>query len=287
MRLIDGIRKSHNLRDSIENKGRMMSALTITHFGKRGQRVFMNSIPKSGTHLLRRCLALMPGMMYAGIHINRVRYNQYQNIYAREQLLTRLGRGIFVSGHLPFQDSDWQALQTWKYVTVLMIRDPRDVVVSQWHHTLRRPTHRMHNYIASIADPDVQLTCLIKGIADNVVPDTPGILSIGKQFQSFLGWYEHGAHLVRFENLIGAQGGGSPDRQSAEIEELASYVGIDLTRDAAEQIADKVFDRKANTFRKGTIGDWRTHFSDDHKKYFKAECGQLLIDLGYEANWEW
>ena len=54
----------------------------------------MNSIPKSGTHLLRRCLALMPGMMYSGIHINRVRYNQYQDIYAREQLLTRFGRGV-------------------------------------------------------------------------------------------------------------------------------------------------------------------------------------------------
>jgi hypothetical protein len=40
-------------------------------------------------------------------------------------------------------------------------------------------------------------------------------------------------------------------------------------------------------YRKGLPGDWRNHFTDEHKRYFKREYGSLLIKLGYEHDENW
>ena len=41
------------------------------------------------------------------------------------------------------------------------------------------------------------------------------------------------------------------------------------------------------TFHKGQIGAWKTEFTENHKKLFKEIAGQLLIDLGYEKDYNW
>lgn len=40
-------------------------------------------------------------------------------------------------------------------------------------------------------------------------------------------------------------------------------------------------------YRKGKRGDWKNHFSDTHKQIFKEKYGDLLIKLGYEADFDW
>jgi hypothetical protein len=40
-------------------------------------------------------------------------------------------------------------------------------------------------------------------------------------------------------------------------------------------------------YRKGVPGDWVNHFGPDHKAYFKARYGDLLIRLGYEDDLSW
>ena len=40
-------------------------------------------------------------------------------------------------------------------------------------------------------------------------------------------------------------------------------------------------------FRKGVAGDWKNHFKDCHRKYFKTHYSNLLIKLGYERDQNW
>ena len=44
---------------------------------------------------------------------------------------------------------------------------------------------------------------------------------------------------------------------------------------------------KSPTFRSGKTGEWRKHFTDEHKKIFKDVAGDLLIRLGYEKDNNW
>ena len=55
----------------------------------------------------------------------------------------------------------------------------------------------------------------------------------------------------------------------------------------AEEVAVELFSEPTQTFRKGVAGEWKTHFKEAHKRVFKEIAGQLLIDLGYEKDFNW
>ena len=40
-------------------------------------------------------------------------------------------------------------------------------------------------------------------------------------------------------------------------------------------------------FRKGVAGDWRNHFTPELKALYKERVGDLLVELGYEADLSW
>jgi hypothetical protein len=40
-------------------------------------------------------------------------------------------------------------------------------------------------------------------------------------------------------------------------------------------------------YRKGVPGDWRNHFTERHKEYFKRNFNDLLVQLGYEKDNNW
>lgn len=42
-----------------------------------------------------------------------------------------------------------------------------------------------------------------------------------------------------------------------------------------------------NHYRKGVAGDWKNHFNDEHKEFFKRKHSDLLIKLGYEQDAAW
>jgi hypothetical protein len=45
-------------------------------------------------------------------------------------------------------------------------------------------------------------------------------------------------------------------------------------------------DRKSHK-RKGTPGDWKNHFTDEHRELFKEHLGDICVTLGYEKDNDW
>jgi hypothetical protein len=87
--------------------------------------------------------------------------------------------------------------------------------------------------------------------------------------------------------MVGPHGGGSAETQREAIQKLASFLGIDLDEATLNEIAQRIFQRSSTTFRKGMIGDWRNHFTAEHKAAFKRQAGELLLELGYEDDLSW
>jgi sulfotransferase 6B1 len=64
-------------------------------------------------------------------------------------------------------------------------------------------------------------------------------------------------------------------------------LNLPLSESEVTTLADQILFQKSTTFRKGQIGDWHNHFSEQHKAAFKQVAGEALIQLGYETNYDW
>ncbi len=244
--------------------------------------VIANSVPKAGSHLLRRALELV-GLIYNRQHIN--------DFHPRHQIIHKLERvrpGEFLTAHLSYTP-EWHALIKQRHMRmIVIIRDPRDIVVSHYNYvTYIDKRHRLRPYYLQMKDDSERLMASIRGFTPQDGNPQGHLLDINARFRAIWEWRNYQAHVVRFEDLVGPLGGGDEERQLNAIESICDYLGIAISPQEKRDIAGKLFYRKSETFRKGVIGDWKHHFSEEHKRAFKEIAGQLLVDLGYESDEKW
>lgn len=275
--------------DLVQRRQRELSRLIRSlHVNRRrarslSPRILANSIPKSGTHLLTRCLQLLPDVEDSGLRIRgRIKPETLT------KRLTHVGGGCFIPLHLAFTPRREELLADLNFRMVLIIRDPRDIVVSHYHYVTRQARmHQLRAYYNALPNDSVRLMTSIQGIPESEWQGRIRLGDIDTRCRVFLEWADHGACVVKFEQLVGPLGGGTLEAQHKEIQKIAIHLGVQLDASTLEHIAGNIFYRKSSTFRKGAIGDWVNHMGIEHKAAFKEIAGQLLIDMGYEADRDW
>ncbi len=173
----------------------------------------------------------------------------------------------------------------------LTIRDPRDQVVSM--------AFMLYKHSSGKSVPfDTLLLDLIDGKKRNFVPWGVEIhsiyplaweLGIVGFYGLYLPWLKNkDFYLIRFENLVGPQGGGTEELQLQEMKNIAKHLGIDFSDISYKKMSNNIFGGTW-TFREGSIGSWKKYFTPEITAAFKATKGacQLLIDLGYETDTTW
>jgi hypothetical protein len=93
-------------------------------------------------------------------------------------------------------------------------------------------------------------------------------------------------YTTRFERLVGARGGGSDHAQMEELCRIACHLDRPAHQATLRAAAADVFGGSWN-FRRGQIGSWEEHLTEEHKMMFKAVAGDVLIELGYERDLDW
>lgn len=262
--------------------------LALSRARHPGPRLLAISIPKSGTHLLKQCLEEMPGfrlyhdgVLYPGVLGPTTPVPVRRRIERRRAALTRMGGGCFALVHLPHSEEAERFLAENNFALALMIRDPRDVLVSYYYFARLKKRHSHHAVYNRLGEEEA-LRVAIKGH-----PELGVNRGIAGRIGPYLPWLRERVHLVRFEDLVGERGGGSGAAQRQAVEGLAALLGIELTEAQRNRICESLGRPRGRTLRKGRIGAWRTHFTEDHKRLFKEEAGQYLIDLGYESDYDW
>jgi hypothetical protein len=269
-------------------------------------KVLLNGPWKSGTHLLSDCLSLLPNMMFSGRHFSLAEFAASPNKPEEVQFylnnpsvaldLDRLQRflgacpeGMFVSAHARYHAALQAAIKQLQIKHIVLLRDPRDVVVSYTFFVLRESWHHHHRYYRDVLkNDDERLMATIRGFSRTQSGDSKPLASIGEIFQGFLPWLEDASVLFcRFEDLVGPRGGGIAEKQVQEIRRLAAFVQRPVTEQQALAIAKSMYSENSMTFRKGAMGQWRTHFREEHKAVFKEFANPVLTRLGYEENANW
>ncbi|MEN1681144.1 MAG: sulfotransferase domain-containing protein [Planctomycetota bacterium] len=161
------------------------------------------------------------------------------------------------------------------YRAFFVLRDPRDMVVSNYFST--RDTHRLNPLIAE------------RRHALKQISEEEGLLQIiqwqgeDNLFGSIESWFrgqeEHGeqVRVFRYEDITG-------ERQSEVLRELLAFIGVDLPEEDFARLREKYSlqamrggktgEVVANShYRSGKPGGWRKHFTDAVAERLAAAAG--------------
>jgi len=259
--------------------------------------VLINSLPKSGTNMAAKVLQLLSGFSQEAFHLGFSNIDQFNHYYNDQNDSVKIGVDFpteanidliknalqslepqtFATAHLPFSPSLAQLLQSLRFKMLLILRDPRDVVVSHAKYVRSSPAHPLFTYYQTL-NSDEQIMASIKGVEGNLrMPD------INQRVRSVLQWSEQPfTYTTYFEKLVGRKGGGRQKDQKDEIRNISDHLGFHLAESEIDKITNNVFGGTV-TFRKGKIGAWRESFNENHIKAFNTIAGDLLNVLGYQT----
>lgn len=229
--------------------------------------------------MLSRCLELLPNVVpfHRGVwlaHAGKMRPT------ARRRQLMTVPQGSFVSGHLPYLPEQVAVLREVGFRPIIILRDPRDIAVSYYKFETKYRWLPHYRFFNSLANDDQRLMAMIAGVAK--AERAPLV----EMMQRYVAWLADPDCLhVKFEDLVGEQGGGSAKAQRETVARICDHIGLPLTEAQIDTVAGQIFSAGSQTFRKGVIGDWRNHFSAEHIAAFNETGGQELLEqLGYATN---
>ncbi len=277
-------------------------------------RLLINSMPKSGTHLLVKTVELLgyqnflnslfkkvlsklglwvpSSLIYEGVNRNIAFLFQRRNYEATVDIgvmspvavsyrlskkwLQRVGSGSYIAGHVPYSEEFKDLLHELYFKHILIIRDPRDVIVSMAHY-MARPEHSASKNFKKFTFED-----RIRFLMDGGVLDNRPFIGFKEAYKKVLLWNETDCLVVRFEDLVGGRGGGSVEEQRKTIYRIAKYLGKS-DEGLIKSVCENIYDPSSPTFRRGEIGAWKDEFPVNLLKEFNTEMEKVLRTLGYDV----
>ena len=274
-------------------------------------RVLVNTLPKSGTHLLSKAVELLgyrehfdnpDTVNQSPMFLN---YREAKNALAGytfseqeaqpsipigtlvpfyvpasivRQWLAFILPGRYMLGHITWTANLGPILAELGFRHIAIIRDPRAVVASLLAFILdTRGMPKPHFLEADfkIRSSRQQLDLILNGgYADQAGLQ---IQSFAEIYRAMLAWQQDpDCLLVRFEDLIGSQGGGSDEKQQLVIAKIADHLHQPLITPMPT-----VYSTSARTFRQGKVDGWKEGLEQDVVEYLSCYCEPLCTEAGY------
>ena len=228
-------------------------------------KVLVNGSPKTGTTWMLKMIASLPG------------YEEIGNYYGVLQKYHTTQPGFVIHGHDAYTPELKNILLAEGIKVILMMRDPRDQLVSRMFHVKRSTNHAWHERMKHMDNDEALMLC-IEGREK-----LPGMIDMITLTQR---WLDANAEAlcVRYEQLLG-------DTVN-QFSIVLDYLGVRNNQSLAEVIVERNrFSRLSmgkriwqnqrrpgqedtgSHFRKGIVGDWRNYLKPEHIQWFKKLCG--------------
>lgn len=252
---------------------------------RTGPRIFINSIPKAGTHLLTAELDKFREIRNSRLHIETREVNaaavgggRVEEIRIDAALFAdrarTVRRGQFFSGHLFWDETLAAFLRDANIRTVFVKRDPRDILVSQLHYIVGLRRHYLHRLIGGLRNDEERLRMLVLGRVGE-----PFIRPLREQLARFIPWTSAEFVLdVRFEDLVGERGGGSMERKRETLLRICHHCG--LPTDRIEEFS-RAAAKATPTLRAGRANAWQAGLPDSIVRLVTEHCAEEIARLGY------
>ena len=182
-------------------------------------------------------------------------------------------QGTFLHLHAPYSPTMESFLKEKNCFNFFVKRDPRDQVVSLLNHY--KNIDFSDKKVEQLSSDDERLLHMIQK-------------DLRSQTLLFMGWLKSPyCCVLDFSKLMGAHGGASTDDEALqEMRTIARALKLNLQDRILEKIYKKHFGTGWNFF-KGKVGAWKDYFKEEHKAAAKQEIGDLLIEMGFEQDYNW
>ncbi len=241
------------------------------------------SIAKSGTHLSSHCIYLLT--------------NKDRMYIPKLGDLRFINNKYFIGTHFchpQVVEHILSSLDTQKLI--IHVRDPRSILVAAAFY------YKEYKYMDPSKPEGInplfpfhdmaikkRITIYLRRALQGQYIPTP-IYDIKKAVSTIkeLGQSNKDYLVMRYEDLVGSNGGGNDQMQRESIRKLAIFLKGEpsLSSDQIDQIGKSIYGT-GPTFRQGHIHSWEQYFDEDMKAMCKQLLGQEIIDLGYEQNNDW
>jgi hypothetical protein len=233
--------------------------------------LFLNSVPKSGSHLLRNIIRMF-------VPVNQ----QYSAQFIQHQfLMDHVGafadpRNFLSWGHLMFNDSTAVAVGSVRQI--LLVRDPYQWVLARARFFISDEFQGFELLKEGSLSVEAILNMMIFGIQEKAPP-------LGALFTyNAVAWLGSGAYLVRYEDLLGAVKDLDSDTADNFFADLLNACGIERPDDWRERVRIGSDRKQSGTARENLTGvgvELPKELSDLHKRMIDYSAPGLRELLGY------
>lgn len=235
--------------------------------------LFLNSVPKCGTHLLRNIVR-----MFVPVE------QQYAVQFVQQQIIMdHLGafsdpRNFLSWGHLMF--TDVSAVAVGKTPQIILVRDPYDWVIARARFFLSDEFEGHELLKEGTLTVDTLLNMMILGVHEKVVP-------LAALFTyNAVGWLGNGgAYLVRYEDLVAAVKNLDSDDADDFFARLFNACGIDRPDDWRERVRIGSDRKQSGTARENLTGvevEFPAELPELQKRLVDMVAPGLRAILGYK-----
>jgi len=235
--------------------------------------IIVNSLPKSGTHLMMQLADALPGVVNYGTFLAQtpsltLKERSRAQIDAR---IAALAPGEVVGAHLYYSPETAAAFAKRNALHLFIWRDPRDVILSEAHYLAEMARfHAMHATFKKISDPEARVKLALTGDGTSRYPDAHARVA------PYLGWCDDPqAVVMRYERAI------HPKTQAGEVARVvAAFVkqGGEVADQAilTQSLVQAVAPKHSHTFHKGGVARWMQEMSTSNQALAKDIMPSLI-----------
>ncbi len=296
---------------------------TVEVGGRTHKVFFLVGHPRSGTHWMDAVLNCHPGAMIRGEYRFESLRNAFDDLTGKrwhaasrepmrseaERCFAESVRRIVGASSARKPAATWIGDRTPRLLRVflagaphfLIIRDPRDVLVSWAHQELRNAgfnyrTFGFDNELGGLREEFLADPSLFNKQPERLFACERWVRHLVRRWRNHMrfdlamlrtidsGQVQARVRVVRYERI----------HAEPEAQRAAMYRFLDLNpRDAAPLSAENSSrpglsrENPHGLFRKGAVGDWERYFTPQVRAWFKDVGGRTLIELGYAKDDNW
>ena len=221
--------------DTLNEENRNFTQLKLRH------PLFLNSIPKSGSHLLRNIVRMFVPVeqQYAAQFIQIQFLHEHLGAFSDP-------RNFLSWGHLLF--TDLAAVAVGKIRQIVLVRDPYEWVLARARFFVSDEFQGFDLLKEGTIGPEAILNMMILGIPEKAPP----LLTLFTY--NAVAWLGTGAYLVRYEELITAVKDLESDSAGHYFHGLFDACGIELPDDWRERVRIGSDPKQSGTARENLTG---------------------------------